>query len=185
MEEERASLFFLNREHKNAERSNIMKLKKVEKNSSLKKNTDVKKMKVEEGEDDATTIFHPQRFMMRPPVVDLKKCWSLYPTSWPETYYSVYLTDVGLDNQLGQKQIELLHDRRSEIKIKYFAPINASVGRSGMKMTSLRSCEDRSTDVVSKDDWTKVVTISKLMLDNLVAAWAVFWLGDKSPVTLR
>ena len=167
--------------------ANTLKAKKAEKSDDMKLNTDIKVVKVEAGEDDATKVFHPQRFQMRPPVVDLQKVWSLYPTHWPETYYSVYLTDVGLDNQLGHKQLELLHDRRKPIKVQYFAPINANVGRSGFKTTNLRSCDDGTTDLVKKDEWAKVVTVTELMLslDNLVAAWAVFWPGERSMVTIR
>ena len=168
------------------QKANTLKESKAEKTSNVRKNTNVKVVEVAAGKDDATTVFHPQRFL-RPPVVAVEKYWNLFPKAWGEKYYSVYLEDVGLQNELGQRQIELLHDRRSAIKIKMFAPSNVNVGRSGTKTTNVKSCEDGSTDFQSKDEWTKLANLSDLevALDNLVAAWAVFWPGDHSMVTLR
>ena len=167
------------------EKANKLKEQKVEKGKDMRKNTAVKMVEVKEGKDDATTVFHPQRFL-RPPVVGLDKYWSLYPKQWEEKYYSVFMEDVGLQNELGQRQIELLHDRRSAIKVKMFAPANVNVGRSGTKTTNIRSGEE-GIDMVSKDDWAKLGSLTDLemSLDNLVAAYAVFWPGDRSMVTLR
>ena len=166
-------------------KANQLKEKKAEKTTDMRKNTAVKVVEVKEGKDDATTVFHPQRFL-RPPVVSLEKYWNLYPKKWDEKYFSVFMEDVGLQNELGQRQIELLHDRRSAIKVKMFAPANVNVGRSGTKTTNIRSGED-GIDMVSKDDWAKLGTLTDLemALDNLVAAYAVFWPGDRSMVTLR
>ena len=115
------------------------------------------------------------------------RIWDAYPTHWPEVYYSVDLSDVGLENDLGQKQIKLLHDRRSEITINMFAPTNFNAGRGGFKTTNVKQCENGSTDVTMKDEWKKVSSVNDLMLalDNLVAGWACFWEGDRSMVTLR
>ena len=168
------------------EKANTLKENKAEKSSNVKKNTKVKLVEVEAGQDDATTVLHPQRFL-RHPVVAVEKYWHLMPKSWDEKYYSVYLEHVGLQNDLGQRQVELLHDRRSAIKIKMFAASNVNAGRSGTKTTNVRTCEDGSADFQSKDDWMKLASLSDLemALDNLVAAWAVFWPGDHSMVTLR
>ena len=162
------------------------KAKKAERVGN-KSNTTVKPVKIEEGTDDATSVFHPQRYKLRPSVVGQEKVWENYPTHWPEIYYSVNLSDVGLDNQLGQKQLELLHDRRRMISVKMFASSNANVGRTGFRTTNVKSCENGSTDVVSKGDWTSLLSTHELLLalDNLLAAWACFWEGDRSMVTLR
>ena len=167
------------------EKANQLKEQKVEKGTNMRKNNAVKMVEVKEGKDDATTVFHPQRFL-RPPVVGLDKYWSLFPKKWEEKYYSVYMEDVGLQNDLGQRQIELLHDRRSAIKVKMFAPANVNVGRSGTKTTNIRSGEE-GIDMVSKDEWAKLGSLTDLemALDNLVASYAVFWPGDRSMVTLR
>ena len=163
-----------------------LKMRKAE-GKPLKSNTMVKMVKVSSGDDDATSTFHPQRFHLRPPVTGLSKVWASYPTHWPEVYYSMDFSDVGLENQLGQKQLELLHDRRSKIEIKMFAPANASWGRSGTKTMSVKQDEDGNTAVSNKDEWLGLLTMSELMLslDNLVAAYACMWPNDRSMVTLR
>ena len=162
------------------------KIKKAEKNGN-KENTPIKAVNIEEGVDDATTKFHPQRYAMRPPVGGPGKIWDQYPTHWNEVYYSVNLADVGLENQLGHEQIRLLHDRRSKLLINMMAPVNANIGISGFKTTNLKMNDNGSADIMAMDNWAAVVTVKELMmaLDNLVAAWACFWEGDRSMVTLR
>lgn len=166
--------------------ANEIKAKKAEPKSSMKRNTAIKSIVFSEGPDDATTILHPQRFMFRSPVVPLSKYWDLYPQAWQEVYYSIYLEDVGLENVLGQKQIELLHDRRSEIRVHKFSNSNAGVDKAN-KTLSLGVQENGTADITTKDDWAKVVSLHDLMmaLDNMVAAWTCFWPGDRSLVTLR
>ena len=79
------------------QQSNMLKEKKAEKATTLKTNTEVKMVEIKSGQDNATTKFHPQRFL-RPPVVAPEKYWSLFPKKWEEKYYSVYLEDVGLQH---------------------------------------------------------------------------------------
>ena len=104
---------------KATQEATAIKAKKSERTGNAA-NTAIKPVRIMEGEDDATTQFHPQRYALRPPVSGQDKIWDKYPTHWPEVYFSVNLSDVGLENDLGQKQLKLLHDRRSEIRINYF-----------------------------------------------------------------
>ena len=168
------------------QKSNEIKVMKTG-GKTFKTNQDIKTMKVDAGEDNATDIFHPQRYKIRPAVVSIDKTWDLYPTNWPEIYYSQNLEDVGLEDQLGQKQIELLHDRRSSLEIKMFSPMNVNVGKSESKTQNLRQLSDGTTDIVAKEEWCSILTVNDLMmaLDNLVAGYAVFWPGDRSMVTIR
>ena len=168
------------------EKSNELKSKKAESKNNMKKNNSIKSVKIQEGEDDSTNVFHKQRFSMRMPVVAPSKYWDLYPVEWKEVYYSVHLEHVGLENVLGQKQIALLHDRRSELKIHYFSQINANIGRDKVA-TNINIQKDGSADIKSQDDWAALATINELTmaLDNLVAAWSCFWPGEQSMVTIR
>ena len=93
---------------KATQEATALKLRKANKDEN-EGNTTIKAVKILEGLDDATEIFHPQRYHLRPPVCGQDKIWSGYPTHWPEIYYSVNLNDVGLENQLGHKVIKLLH----------------------------------------------------------------------------
>ena len=105
------------------------------------------------------------QYNLRPSVGGPTKIWDKYPISWPEVYYSVNLSE------LGQKQIELLHSRSSDIKIKMFAPSNANIGRSGFQTTNLKTCENGTTDLVTKDDWLNIVTVNELMM-HTVLIWS-------------
>ena len=44
-------------------KANQLKEQKVEKGTNMRKNNAVKMVEVKEGKDDATTVFHPQRFL--------------------------------------------------------------------------------------------------------------------------
>ena len=165
--------------------ANEIKAKKNDKNS-MKKNTEIKTVKVEEGEDDATTKFHNQRFCMRTPVVAPHKYWHLYPTEWKEVYYSVHLEHVGLENTLGQKQILLLHNRTNELKVHMFSQVNAVIGKEKLS-TNINFLKDGTADIKSQEDWAALASVGEvtMALDNLVAGWSVFWPGEQSMVTLR
>ena len=165
--------------------ANDIKAKKADKNS-MKKNTEIKTVKVEEGEDNATTKFHNQRFNLRTPVVAPHKYWHLYPTEWKEVYYSVHLEHVGLENTLGQKQILLLHNRTNELKVHMFSQVNAVIGKEKLS-TNINFLKDGTADIKSQEDWAALVSVGEvtMALDNLVAGWSVFWPGEQSMVTLR
>ena len=165
---------------KATQEATALKAKKNDKTGN-KENTQIKIVKVQEGNHDATKNHHPQKYAMRPSVVGQEVIWDKYPTHWPEVYYAVNLSDVGLENQLGHKQMELLHDRRSKIEIKYFASPNANIGRSGFKTTNFKALDNGTTEVTARDNWAGLNSINDLMmaLDNLVAAWACFWEGEQ------
>ena len=166
--------------------ANELKTKKVENKNSMKKNTPIKTVKIEEGEDDSTSIFHKQRFALRPPVVAPRKYWDLYPVAWDEIYYSTHLEHVGLENTIGQKQIALLHDRRNEFKVHHFSQLNANINKDKLA-TNINFQKDGSAEIKSQDDWASLTTINEvtMALDNLVAAWSCFWPGEQSMVTIR
>ena len=165
--------------------ANEIKAKKNDKNS-MKKNTEIKTVKVEEGEDNATTKFHSQRFCMRTPVVAPNKYWHLYPTEWKEIYYSVHLEHVGLENTLGQKQILLLHNRTNDLKVHMFSQVNAVIGKEKLS-TNINFLKDGTADIKSQEDWAALASVGEvtMALDNLMAGWSVFWPGEQSMVTLR
>ena len=171
---------------KATQEATAVKMKKANKEEN-EGNTQIKPVKVLEGIDDATENFHPQRYHLRPPVCGQDKIWANYPTHWTEVYYSVNLSDVGLEHQLSHKVIKLLHDRRSKLEVRFFAPANANVGRSGFKTTNVRACENGSADITSKDDWVNLLTMNDLMmaLDNMVTAYGCFWEGNRSMIILR
>ena len=153
-----------------------------------KPDEEVKVVDIEAGKDDAMTNLHKQRFCLRTPLLDPKEYWHLMPLKWKEVNKSIHLENVGLDNVLAPRTIELIHDRSSPLEIKMFLTINISIGRSGIaRKQNLRTLEDGTTEVVHADDWLSPTTINQLVeaLDNLSAAWIVMWPGEWSIITLR
>ena len=149
---------------------------------------EVNTIDIEAGKDDALTNLHKQRFCFRTPLLEPKEYWNLVPLKWKEINKSIYLENVGLDNVLSPRTIEMIHDRSSPLEIKMFLTINISVGRSGIaRKQNLRTLDDGSTEVVHADDWLSPTTINQLVeaLDNLSAAWTVMWPGEWSVITLR
>ena len=91
---------------------------------SLKKDQEVKKVKVEEGEDDATIILHPQRFSLRTPLKKPEDYWSLVPYKWPEVNKKIHLAHLGLDHVISAKTIEMVHDKSdTNIDIRKFSSV--------------------------------------------------------------
>ena len=169
--------------------SNQIKESKVRHRGGREKpDEEIKKIKVEAGEDDAMSTLHKQRFSYRTPLQEPKEYWHLVPLKWNEINKSVYLDHIGMDNICSPRCLELLHDRSSPLEIKMFLTLNISVGRAGVsKKQNLRTLDDGSTEVVCSDDWLSPTNISQLIeaLDNLVAVWVVMWPGEWSMVALR
>ena len=153
-----------------------------------KPDEEIKKVKIEEGEDNSLSILHKQRFNFRTPLKAPSEYWHLVPKKWKEINKSIYLENVGMDNICSPRTLELLHNRSSPLEIKMFLTLNISVGRAGAsRKQNLRTLDDGTTEVVSSDDWLSPTSISQLIeaLDNLVAIWVIMWPGEWSMVAMR
>ena len=156
--------------------------------NSLKKDQAIKMVKVEPGEDDATTTLHKQRFLFRTPLQKPESFWHLYPVKWPENNKKIHLAHLGLDYVISAKTLESIHDRSdTNIEIKKFSNINVMIGREGSSKTSRVQQKDGGIEVECKDTWLDVANVSQLeeALDNLVRVWSVMWPGDYGPANLR
>ena len=155
---------------------------------SLKKDQEVKKVKVEEGEDDATTILHPQRFSLRTPLKKPEDYWSLVPYKWPEVNNKIHLAHLGLDHVISAKTIEMVYDKSdTNIDIKKFSNVNVMIGREGSKKTSKIHQDGDSIQLETNDTWLEMASMWQLeeALDNLVRLWTAVWPGDYGPANLR
>ena len=155
---------------------------------SLKKDQEVKKVKVEEGEDDATTILHPQRFILRTPLKKPEDYWSLVPYKWPEVNKKIHLAHLGLDHVISAKTIEMVHDKSdTNIDIKKFSSVNVMIGREGSKKTSKIHQDGDSIQLETNDTWLEMASMWQLeeAVDNLVRLWTAVWPGDYGPANLR
>ena len=79
-------------------------------NASLEKADDgLPLLKVEGGDDDAKTIFCPERRQLRPPVVEIKRIMDWYPTKWDAVVRNLPLAVCSLVDNINPKCIELCH----------------------------------------------------------------------------
>ena len=155
---------------------------------SLKKDQEIKKIKIEEGEDDATTVLHSQRFSFRTPLKKPEEYWSLVPSKWPQVNKKIYLAHLGLDHVISAKTIEMVHDKSdTNIDIKKFSNVNVMIGREGSQKTSKIHQNGDSIELETQDTWLEVASMWQLeeALDNLVRLWTAVWPGDYGPANLR
>ena len=114
-------------------KQNDLREEKVNKTKgALKKDQDVKSVKINAGEDNATSVLHDQRFKLRTPLLKPEEYWKLMPVKWPETNKKIHLSHLGLESVLSAKTIETIHDRSdTSIEIKKFSSVNVMIGREG------------------------------------------------------
>ena len=155
---------------------------------SLKKDQEIKKIKVKEGEDDAGTVLHSQRFCFRTPLKKPEDYWSLVPSKWPEVNKKIHLAHLGLDHVISAKTLEMVHDKSdTNIDIKKFSNVNVMIGREGSQKTSKIHQNGDSIELETKDTWLEKASMWQLeeALDNLVRLWTAVWPGDYGPANLR
>ena len=114
-------------------KQNILKDEKTNKlKGGLRVDMDIKMITVKPGEDNATDVLRPQRFLFRTPLSKPESYWESYPIKWPEVNKKIQLAHVGLDHTISAKTKELVHDRSDiSINIKMFSPINVMIARDG------------------------------------------------------
>ena len=170
-------------------RQNKLKEDKADKSKGgLRKDEEIKIVKIREGDDNATNILHPQRFSLRPPLVKPESYWDLVPVKWPETNKRLQLAHLGLDHVISARTKEVVHDRSDvTINIKMFSPVNVMVGREGDSMTSKFKHESDGVKVELLDKWADITTIGQLdeALDNLVRLWSSVWPFDYGPANIK
>ncbi len=171
------------------EKQNKLKEDKVVRSKGgISTDQEVKTMKVEEGEDNATTKLHSLRFKFRTPLLKPETYWDSFPVKWPETNKRIHLTHLGLDHVVSAKTKEMVHDRSDPtISIKMFSNINIMVGREGTVQTSRVQQHRDYIEVESRDNWLDMTSVAQLeeALDNLVRLWGSMWPGDYGPSNLR
>ena len=171
------------------ERQNALREEKTEKSKGgLKKDQNIKMIKITEGEDNSTTVLHKQRFLFRTPLLQPEAYWESYPVKWPEVNKKIHLLHLGLDHVISAKTLEMIHDRSDPtITIKMFSNINVMMGREGLGQMSRLQQYGSYIELESKDNWLEVASISQLeeALDNLNRPWTVVWPGEYGPANLR
>ena len=83
--------------------------------------------------------------------------WFLMPVWRPHTYRSIDLRPWGLNSQVAEEAIAILHDRRQQWKLSWFARINATISSRQMK-TKTDYTVDGATTSSTALDWKELTT---------------------------
>ena len=170
-------------------KQNDLREEKVNKTKgALKKDQDVKSVKINAGEDNATSVLHDQRFKLRTPLLKPEEYWKLMPVKWPETNKKIHLSHLGLESVLSAKTIETIHDRSdTSIEIKKFSSVNVMIGREGAQKLQSVQQVGNSIELETRDTWLDMANIWQIeeAMDNLVRVWMLMWPGDYGPSNIR
>jgi hypothetical protein len=103
----------------------------------------------------------------RYPLGTPEELWYLMPVWRPHTYRSIDLRPWGLNSQVAEEAIAILHDRRVQWKLSWFARINATISSRQMK-TKTSYTVNGSTTSSTALDW-KELTSFRCAQDALLA----------------
>ena len=111
---------------------------------SVVKDTKPREVKFREGVDDSFTRLHPARFC-RFPLEDPENWWFKTPTVRRETYVSMPLDFLGMENAVADVTIKKLHKKTELLELKHFLTDNVSVASRAKRETRTHNSEEVST----------------------------------------
>ena len=88
--------------------------------------------------------------------------WKKMPVWRQHTYRSIDLRPFGIHSQVAEEAIGILHDRRIQLKLKYFARPNASISSRSLKIKTDMEV-DGATTSTSVLDWKELVSMRAVM----------------------
>lgn len=135
----------------------------------LKKDELPPRVKFGEGKDDGQERLHPARWL-RLPFVDPKKYYDQVPVKHDHKYKNLALEFGGCSNNIADRTIHMLHDRRNSVEIKHFMTENSSVASKPMK--EIRRKEDEELVTLSDYNWSEPQSVRQVKkLINLLICW--------------
>ena len=134
------------------------KLKKEKNHNGAKADEKIPCTKYPEEKDDRRTRFH-KASMLRLPVVEPEKWFEYVPTEREQIFKSIPLKASGSEHCLSDVTIEKLHDRTSNLDLKFFMSENISVSAKPMKKTE-RFDED-GLATITELNWENASNISQ------------------------
>ena len=102
-------------------------------------------------EDNHFDKIHPAR-LDRHHLGPRAVLWKLMPVWRSHTYRSIDLRPFGINSQVAEEALGILHDRRIQLKLKYFTRGNASISSRGLKIKTDHAV-DGATTSTSILDW--------------------------------
>ena len=135
-------------------------------------------------EDNHFDKLHPAR-LERHPLGPRALLWKLMPVWRAHTYRSVDLRPFGINSQVAEEALGILHDRRIQLKLKYFTRVNASISSRSLKIKTDHAV-DGATTSTSLLDWKELVSMRAVSdaLINFQICNSLMWPCDFTGIVL-
>ena len=108
-------------------------------------------------EDNHLDKIHPVR-LERHHLGPRSVLWAMMPVWLAHTYRSIDLRPFGINSQVAEEAIGILHDRRIQLKLKYFTRVNAGISSRSLKIKTDHAV-DGATTSTSLLDWKELVSM--------------------------
>lgn len=134
--------------------------------------------------DNHRDELNPARLDRYPPG-SRAELWKQMPVWRAHTYRSIDLRPFGINSQVAEEAIGILHDRRIQLKLKYFTRYNATIGTRGLK-TKTEHFADGGTSSTSNLDWKELGNMRAVQdaLINFAICNALMWPLDLTGLVL-
>ena len=134
--------------------------------------------------DNHRDQLHPARLDRHPPG-SRAELWEQMPVWRTHTYRSIDLRPFGINSQVAEEALGILHDRRIMLKLKYFTRYNANIGSRGLK-TKTDHYADGGTSSTSHLDWKELSNMRGVQdaLINFAICNALLWPLDLTGLVL-
>ena len=153
--------------------------KAATKGAALKQDDFPEKVKFPAGKDDGQKKLHAARFL-RLPLSEPKDYYSQVPIKHSKRFRNISLEFSGCANEVSDKSILLLHDRRNVIELKHFLAENLNVASRPLKY--LQRKEDDSLVSSSDYSWDEASSMRQVLngIENYRSCLHHLWPVDQT-----
>ena len=134
--------------------------KAATKGAALKQDEIPEKVKFPAGKDDGLKKLHAARFL-RLPLSEPKEYYKQVPIKHSKRFRNISLEFSGCANEVSEKTILLLHDRRNAIELKHFLAENLNVASRPMRFSQKK--EDDSLVSTADYSWDEASSMRQVL----------------------
>ena len=121
----------------------------------------------------------------RYPIGDVAHLWAIMPQYRSHVYRTLDLRPHGIDAQIPEAVIGILHDRRILLKLCYFGKINANLATNHLKVRTEHEVGGSSV-TTTELDWKELTSIRNVTdaIINFEVALRLVWPADFTRITM-
>ena len=122
----------------------------------------------------------------RHPLGTREAYWAIIPAWRQHMYRTLDLRPWGVDSQVPEEAIAILHDRRQKNKLQYYGKINATISSRLLRMKTEHSTSDSSSTTSCVLDWKELVTMRNVWeaLINFQIVNSLVWPADHTGILI-